>query len=102
MSVFRVGVDIGGTFTDFVLVDETTGDRVSINYSTPLDKIFSINGENNLVQYDGYNAFGSLSLDDEGRAVYLRLQGGVTNTIRISGADLGTLEIDLHWYKRRL
>jgi len=25
MSVYRVGVDIGGTFTDFVLVDETTG-----------------------------------------------------------------------------
>ncbi len=25
MPVYRVGVDIGGTFTDFVLVDETTG-----------------------------------------------------------------------------
>src|SRR4029453_7002605 len=25
MAVFRVGVDIGGTFTGFVLVDETTG-----------------------------------------------------------------------------
>ena len=25
MSVYRVGVDIGGTFTDFVLVDEATG-----------------------------------------------------------------------------
>src|SRR5260370_42278924 len=25
MSVYRVGVDIGGTFTDFVLVDERSG-----------------------------------------------------------------------------
>ena len=100
------GAFLGLADTAFPLVvtikNETTGDQISINYSTPLDKVFSIDGENNLVQFDGYNAFGALSLDDEGRAVYLRLQGGVSNTIRITAADLGTLHIDLHWYRRRL
>jgi hypothetical protein len=84
------------------LENETTGDLITLNYMMLIGKIFSIDGENRLVQYDGYNAFGAVTLDDEGRSVYLRLQGNVTNTIRITGADLGTLGIDLSWYRRRL
>jgi len=84
------------------LTNETTGDTVYLNFPMGLNKTFSFDGESNLVQYDGYSAFGSLTLDDEGRSVFIRLQGGATNTIRITAADLGTLEIDLGWYVRRL
>lgn len=84
------------------LENETTGDVVYINYLMAINKKFSINGETKIVTYDGYSAYGAITLDDEGRSVYIRLQGGVTNTIRITGDDLGTLHIDLSWYARRL
>lgn len=87
---------------DITIRNQTTGDQISIDYNMLLNKVFSVDGENNLVQYDGYNAFGSLQLDDEGRSIYLRLQGAGLNTIEISGSDLGTIEVDLHWFERRL
>src|SRR5215472_14754087 len=38
MGMFRMGVDIGGTFTDFVLVDEATGTmRFAKELTTPRD-----------------------------------------------------------------
>ena len=38
MAVYRVGIDIGGTFTDFVLVDEETGAmRFAKELTTPRD-----------------------------------------------------------------
>jgi hypothetical protein len=84
------------------LENETTGDSIQLDYIMIIGKAFSIDGEQNLVQYDGYSAYDALAIDDEGRSAYLRLQGGVTNTIRITGADLGTLSIVLSWYRRRL
>ena len=80
----------------------TTGDLIRLDYIILLNKTLSIDGETNDVQYDSYNAFGAISLDDEGRSVYLRLQGGVTNSIKITGSDLGEMDVDLHWYRRRL
>ena len=38
MAVYRVGIDIGGTFTDFVLVEEETGAmRFAKELTTPRD-----------------------------------------------------------------
>jgi hypothetical protein len=84
------------------LENEKTGDVIYLNFNMGIGKVFSIDGENKDVLYDGHSAFGALSQDDEGRSIYLRLQGNATNTIRISAADLGQLDIDLSWYKRRL
>ncbi len=84
------------------LENETTGDVIYLNYLMALSKVFTIDGETKIVDYDGYSAFGALTLDDEGRSAYIRLQGGATNTIRVTGDDLGTLDIDLSWYRRRL
>jgi len=84
------------------LENETTGDKIYLDYSMGLNKTFSVEGETKTVQYNGYSAYGSLTLDDEGRSVFIRLEGGATNTIRITAADLGTLDIDLSWYARRL
>ena len=37
-QVFRIGCDVGGTFTDFVLLDETTGEVFSEKcLTTPVD-----------------------------------------------------------------
>jgi hypothetical protein len=84
------------------LQNETTGDIVYLNFVMKLNKTFTIDGETKVVDYDGFSAFGALTLDDEGRSIYLRLQGNATNTIRITGDDLGTLDIDLSWFVRRL
>jgi N-methylhydantoinase A len=38
MSAYRLGIDIGGTFTDGALVDETTGEILIVKVSTtPVD-----------------------------------------------------------------
>ncbi|HEX16071.1 MAG TPA: hydantoinase/oxoprolinase family protein, partial [Deltaproteobacteria bacterium] len=38
MASYRLGCDIGGTFTDFVLVDDTTGEiRINKCLTTPRD-----------------------------------------------------------------
>ena len=38
MSHFRLGVDVGGTFTDLLLVDDETGDLFRVKTpSTPAD-----------------------------------------------------------------
>ncbi|MEC9101350.1 MAG: hydantoinase/oxoprolinase N-terminal domain-containing protein, partial [Pseudomonadota bacterium] len=40
---YRIGVDIGGTFTDFALVDDKTGDLlVHKQLTTPLDPSESV------------------------------------------------------------
>ena|GEM_PF-2003062 len=82
--------------------NQTTGESIQLDYMMRLTKTFSIDGENNLVQYNGFNAFDSVTMDDEGRPAFIRLKGGVTNTIAISGPDLGELDIDMHYYARRL
>lgn len=94
--------EVGNYPLEVTLENETTGDAVTLNFTMLIGSTFSLDGETNTVQYNGVNAFGAVTMDDEGRAAYLRLQGGVTNTIRISGDDLGELDIDLSWYRRRL
>lgn len=80
----------------------TTGDAIRLDYMMLIGKAFSLNGETQVVQYDGFNAYGSVTPDDPARSAYLRLTGGATNTIQISGADLGELSVVLSWYRRRL
>jgi hypothetical protein len=94
-----------GTNYPMVLTLEnlTTGDAVSIDYATSLDKAFVMDGEARTVQYDGINTHSALTLDDESRSDFIRLQAGVSNTIQITGAaDLGTLNVVMRYYKRRL
>lgn len=79
----------------------TTGDAIYLDFGMLLDKTFSIDGEDKTVLYDTYNAYEALRQDDESRPAFIRLQPG-NNTIQISGADLGTVEATLRYYKRRL
>jgi hypothetical protein len=84
------------------LENETTGDAITLTFEILMNRVFSLDGETKSVQYNGYNAFGAVRMDDESRSAYIRLQGNATNTIRITSADLGTLDIVLSWYSRRL
>lgn len=79
----------------------TTGDAITLDYMMLLNKSFVLDGEAKTAQYDGVNAHSAVTMDDESRSVYLRLQGGVTNTIQISGADLGEMNVVLSYYARR-
>ena len=77
-------------------------DAVTLDFVMLLDKEFVIDAEEKSVTYDGVNAHSAMTLDDESRGQFIRLKGGDTNPIKISGADLGTLDVVLSQYRRRL
>lgn len=95
-----------GEISNYPLVltieNTTTGDAIALDYMMLIGSTFAIDGETKIVQYGGYNAYGAVTPNDAGRSAYLRLAGGVTNTIRISGTDLGELAVVLSYYRRRL
>jgi len=80
----------------------TTGDAVTLDFMMLLGETFSLDGESRVATYAGFNAYGAVASNDLARSPALRLTGGASNSIRISGADLGELSVVLSWYKRRL
>jgi hypothetical protein len=60
-----------------------------------------LDGENYLASYDGHGAHRSIRLDDESRAVWLRLKPG-ENELEITSPGVGTLAVALSWYRRHL
>ena len=48
---FRIGIDVGGTFTDFLLITETGESKVYKTLSTPKDP--TIGFFNGLTRYGG-------------------------------------------------
>lgn len=77
-------------------------DAVTLDFVTLIDADFVIDAEAKSVTYDGSNVHSAMSLNDESRGPFIRLKGNETNTIQISGADLGTLSVVLSYYRRRL
>lgn len=94
--------EVGNYPLALTITNTTNGDAVSLDFTMLIGPTFSINGETSEISYDGVNAYGAVTPNDLARSIPIRLNGGETNTIQISGADLGTLEADLHWYRRRL
>lgn len=88
---------------DITLKNTTTGDSVDMSFPMLLTKVFTLDGEEFEATYDDVNAHGAITLDDESRAVWIRLNPGV-NSLAMTGpaSDLGTLDIALSWYPRRL
>lgn len=76
-------------------------DEVDLAFPALYNKPFLLDGENFEVTFDDANAHRSITLNDPGREVWLRLKPG-TNRITISGTDVGTLDADFSWYRRRL
>lgn len=85
-----------------VFENQTNDDALALHYPMLIDKAFVLDGEARSAQYDGFNAHSAVTLNDEGRSAFIRLKAGVTNTLAISGVDIGELDIVLSYYKRRL
>lgn len=84
------------------ITDDEYSDAFSLGYIMLIDKVFAIDGELKTAQYDGINVHSAITLDDVSRSAFLRLKGGATNTIRISGNDLGEIDVVMSHYRRRL
>lgn len=86
---------------DITIENQANGDKISLLFPMLIDTLLNLDGENYTVLYGDANARSALSLDDESREVWIRLQPG-DNTLEITGNDLASLDIDLSYYQRRL
>jgi len=76
-------------------------DEVDLAFPALYNKPFLLDGENYDVTFDDANAHRAITPNDSGREVWLRLMPG-TNRITITGTDVGELDVDYSWYRRRL
>ena len=88
---------------ELTITNETNGDSVAVSgFPMSIGKVFAMDGEARSVTYDGANSHSAVELNDESRAGFIRLVGGVENVITIAGDDLGELDVDLSYFRRRL
>lgn len=87
---------------DVTLSNDVSGDEVGILYPALYNKAFLMDGEAFEATFDGVRAHRSITLNDEGRASWLRLQPGVNTLTLSSNEDMGTVSVALSWYRRRL
>jgi hypothetical protein len=86
---------------DFILRNNATGDAINLCFPVRVDKVFSLDGEEYTVNYNGANALGALELDDPSRDVWIRLKAG-ENELEVISDYIGELDFDLSWYARRI
>lgn len=86
---------------DLAFENQTMGDIVYLDYPMLKTKTFLLDSENYDVTVDGQNMHDAMSLDDEGRSIWMRLAKG-SNVLAITSPDCGMLDIALSWYRRRL
>lgn len=86
---------------DLVLTNNANSDAVTLKYPMIYNKALLVNGETNAITFDAVNAHRALTLNDEGREIWIRLLPG-SNQLNIAGTDIGTLSNALSWYRRRL
>lgn len=85
---------------ELTLTNGANDDQIEANQPMLIGLPLVINGEENTILYNNVNAHQNVILDDEGRAIWLRLQPG-DNELTIESVDVGTLEAALSWYRRR-
>ena len=83
------------------LVNNTNDDSIALDFPMRTSVDFVINGEAFTVTYESTNVHNALTLDDESRAVFVRLAAG-GNDLQVSGTDVGALTATLSYYRRRL
>jgi len=98
---WTLGSERSNYLLDVTIENTTNGDMVELLYPLRLNKGLVMNGEDNTLLYAGVNAHGALTLDDESRDVWLRLEPGA-NTLEVVGNDVAILTATLRWKERRL
>lgn len=83
------------------IANNTNADQIGLDLPMLADKLLTLDGEARSAVFNGANAHRSISLSDESRSEWIRLSPG-SNTIAITGTDIGTLSVTLRWYRRRL
>lgn len=78
----------------------TNGNELVITQPMLLNKTLTLDGEARSVVYDGVNAHGAISLDDESRDTWMELEPG-TNTLEIVTDFSGPITVALSWYARQ-
>lgn len=86
---------------DVSITNNANGDRINLVFPMVLNAVMALDGEAYETAYEGVNAASALSLDDESRAVWIRLAPGA-NELEISGNDIATLTVGLSWLERRI
>jgi hypothetical protein len=93
---------------DITIANAGNGDSIDLHFPMRLDKTFEVDGEAFTVEYDGVDAHGAMSLDDESRDVWIRLPVGsnqidlIAASPDVSSQDIGIMDVVLTWYRRRL
>jgi hypothetical protein len=96
---------LGSEKTNYLLnlsiTNHTNGDAISLVIPMVLNAVMALDGEAYDTTYQGVNAASALSLNDESRAVWIRLEPGA-NALEITGTDVATLTVGLSWFDRRM
>jgi hypothetical protein len=83
------------------ILNTENGDQINLLFPMILDNPILLDSEEKTALYHGINCHGSIELNDESRAVWVRLITG-DNDLEIVAADVGTVQISLSWNRRRL
>jgi len=86
---------------DLQLINNTNGDSFELDFPMKMGVPFVIDGEAFTVQYEGVNSHDAMTLNEESRDVFIRLDAG-GNDLQVISGDLGTLAASLSYYRRRL
>lgn len=85
------------------LANASTGYSMDIDLPMKLNKTLVLDGEAYTARFDGDNVHDCISLDDDGRDIWIPLEPGTYNLSITSDYTLpGTIAAALSWYKRRL
>lgn len=96
-----LGSEKSNLLLDVQVENQTNGDAINLLFPMRLNKSLIVDGEDYEVTYAGVNAHGALTLEDESREVWIRLNPGV-NDLKITGENVGALTASLRWLVRRL
>jgi hypothetical protein len=96
-----LGTEKSSHLLNVTIKNNTTGDELDLIFPMILNTTLVLDGEAYTVLYGGVDAHSALDLDDDSRAIWIRLNPG-TNTLLITGDDVATLTIIPSWLERRM
>lgn len=97
-----LGSEVANYLLDVTIKNTTTGDQVTMVFPMLLNTALVLDAEEFSVEYGGVNAAACLALDDNSRAIWIRLEPETVNALVLTGTNVGTLTVALSWFERRM